>query len=200
LDKTDVKKNRILNAALNCFARYGVNKTTLDDIATAIGMNKASLYYYYENKEAIFSEVLQEEANRFISFASNELAKEKSAVNKLFCFLKLQLKYFRERVNYFDFSVQIVLEMQPMLDKLHREFRQRDIDFLATIIQEGINEGEFRKCDPKRVADAIRALVDALRFRELRSATLRSAREINYKKLENEAAYILNLLIQGIKN
>ena len=71
MDKTDEKRHQILNAALNCFARYGFNKTTLDDIATAIGMNKASLYYYYENKEAIFGEVLQEEANRFIQFAKD---------------------------------------------------------------------------------------------------------------------------------
>jgi AcrR family transcriptional regulator len=200
LDKTDEKRNQILNAALNCFARYGFNKTTLDDIATAIGMNKASLYYYYENKEAIFGEVLQEEANRFIQFAKDKLVNETSAVDKLFCFLKIQLEYFRERINYFDLSVQIVLEMQPMLDRLHKEFRQRDIDFLATIIRQGINNGEFKKCDPKRVADAIRALVDALRFRELRSATYHSAREINFKKLDTEIEYILKLFVHGIKN
>jgi AcrR family transcriptional regulator len=55
------KKKEILKAASDCFARYGYEKTTLDDIGKMVGLNKASLYYYYKNKEAIFSEVVFEE-------------------------------------------------------------------------------------------------------------------------------------------
>ena len=49
--KTDCKKVQILKAAWNCFVHYGFEKTTMDDIASSIGMKKASLYYYFEIKK-----------------------------------------------------------------------------------------------------------------------------------------------------
>ena len=55
---TSPKKQEILKAASECFARFGYEKTTLDDIGKMVGLNKASLYYYYKNKEDIFAEVV----------------------------------------------------------------------------------------------------------------------------------------------
>ena len=60
------RKSEILTAAGNCFARYGYEKTTLDDIAEIVGINKASFYYYFRNKEAIFAELITREADEFI--------------------------------------------------------------------------------------------------------------------------------------
>lgn len=45
----DSKKDLILKTARGMLARHGFAKTTLDDIANALGMKKSSLYYYYDN-------------------------------------------------------------------------------------------------------------------------------------------------------
>ena len=57
MNKKEQVKERIGKAAMECFVQYGLDKTTLDDIAKKIGLNKASLYYYYKNKEDIFLEI-----------------------------------------------------------------------------------------------------------------------------------------------
>ena len=57
----DPEKNRsrILAAALEEFARYGLGGARVDRIAARAGANKRMLYYYYGNKEALFLAVLE---------------------------------------------------------------------------------------------------------------------------------------------
>ena len=50
----ETKTNIILDAALKVFSNRGFHDTRLEDIATAAGFSKASLYNYYEDKEDIF--------------------------------------------------------------------------------------------------------------------------------------------------
>jgi AcrR family transcriptional regulator len=59
--RRDPEKNRerILAAALEEFARYGLGGARVDRIAARAGANKRMLYYYYGNKEALFLVVLE---------------------------------------------------------------------------------------------------------------------------------------------
>lgn len=46
--------NRILVAGYECFARHGLRKTTMDDIAGAAGMSRPAVYQYVRNKQDVF--------------------------------------------------------------------------------------------------------------------------------------------------
>ena len=48
------------------FLKYGLEKTTLEDIARSAGMTKSSLFYYYRNKEALFLEVAVKEGEEYL--------------------------------------------------------------------------------------------------------------------------------------
>jgi AcrR family transcriptional regulator len=52
-------RERILAAALEEFARYGLGGARVDRIAERAGANKRMLYYYYGNKEDLFLAVLE---------------------------------------------------------------------------------------------------------------------------------------------
>lgn len=49
-----LKTQRILDAALAVFCRYGYRKTSMLDIAQAAGMSRAALYLHFKNKEDVF--------------------------------------------------------------------------------------------------------------------------------------------------
>jgi len=55
----DANRARILDAATGEFARSGLGGARVDRIAAAAGANKRMLYYYFGNKEALFSAVLE---------------------------------------------------------------------------------------------------------------------------------------------
>lgn len=52
-------QERILKAATEEFARYGLGGARVDRIAARAGANKRMLYYYYGNKEDLFLAVLE---------------------------------------------------------------------------------------------------------------------------------------------
>lgn len=51
------KRTRILNAAQSLFVRYGVKRTSIDEVARAADIAKGTLYLYYDSKETLFAEV-----------------------------------------------------------------------------------------------------------------------------------------------
>ena len=56
--KSTQKRNQLLNAALDVFSQYGFNGASLDEIAQLANMHKSNIFYYYENKESLYVEVL----------------------------------------------------------------------------------------------------------------------------------------------
>jgi AcrR family transcriptional regulator len=54
-------KDEIKDSAYYCFAHYGYEGTTMQDIAKAVGLKKQSLYSHFESKEELYQIVLQEQ-------------------------------------------------------------------------------------------------------------------------------------------
>ena len=54
----EVRKEQILESALNVFKSSGLDATTMDEIAKEADFGKATLYYYFSSKEEIFIELL----------------------------------------------------------------------------------------------------------------------------------------------
>lgn len=75
------KKLNIIKAAEKRFSRHGVTKSTLDELARDLRMGKATLYYYFESKEALYYGVLENQISEFINaikqiFADESLSHE----------------------------------------------------------------------------------------------------------------------------
>lgn len=56
--KSTQKRNQLLSAALDVFSVYGFSGASLDEIAQLANMHKSNIFYYYENKESLYVEVL----------------------------------------------------------------------------------------------------------------------------------------------
>lgn len=54
----------LVDAACTCFERYGIRKTTMDDIAQQAGVARATLYRYFASKEAVVERIGALEAER----------------------------------------------------------------------------------------------------------------------------------------
>ena len=53
-----LRKRRIINAALTVFDKYGIDKTTMEEVAIEAGFGKATLYYYYPSKDDVYKEIM----------------------------------------------------------------------------------------------------------------------------------------------
>ena len=59
-------RQRILDTALDSFGSKGLDGTSLDALARELGLRKQSILYHFKSKNALFGEVVDEAANRFI--------------------------------------------------------------------------------------------------------------------------------------
>ncbi len=57
----DAIRAKLLQAGRDCFLRYGLKKTTIEDLTRPAGIAKASFYLFFDNKERLFIEVFLEE-------------------------------------------------------------------------------------------------------------------------------------------
>src|SRR5687768_4129721 len=60
----DPMDERIIRAAYACFERFGVRKTTIEDIATAAGVSRPTVYKHYAGKDAIVDRICTLESFR----------------------------------------------------------------------------------------------------------------------------------------
>jgi AcrR family transcriptional regulator len=199
MEKSDNKKTEILDAAMQCLARYGAKKTTLDDIAHLIGLNKATLYYYYENKEAIFIDALDREAQQFINMVLERFKKNDSASAKLYTFLRAYYNYVRDRAEILELNAQALVDNHAFIRKIQTRMREKNVDLMKGIIREGINKGEFRNINAGRVADILRNIFD-LRLLEFFILYVDNGhKNLDVNRLENDGKYMLEIFLHGIR-
>ena len=53
--------DKLLDAGRSCFTRYGLKKTTIEDLVKLAGIAKSSFYLFFESKEALYIELMMSE-------------------------------------------------------------------------------------------------------------------------------------------
>ncbi|XVQ10021.1 TetR/AcrR family transcriptional regulator [Spirillospora sp. CA-255316] len=66
--------DRILDAALELFATFGLRRTTMDDVARASGLGRATIYRRFPGKNDLVTGVLLREARRFFGELDRSVA------------------------------------------------------------------------------------------------------------------------------
>ena len=87
------KKEKIISAATRLFSRFGLEKTTMEDIAKAAKKGKSSLYYYFKSKEEVFAEVIKKEIAGLKTAIIEAIEKEDDPYNKFRKFVDSRLNY-----------------------------------------------------------------------------------------------------------
>jgi AcrR family transcriptional regulator len=61
-DEASDVQARLLDAAESCFSQFGLTKTTMEDVARAAGMSRATVYRYFKNRDDLLMGVVEREA------------------------------------------------------------------------------------------------------------------------------------------
>src|ERR1700730_4558145 len=91
LQKDEVIIREIIGGARTLFEKYGLKKTTMEDIAREVGKGKSSLYYYFPSKYEIFEAVVEQEINEFFNVTQKAIEKAPTAREKLKAYSKMRV-------------------------------------------------------------------------------------------------------------
>ena len=153
------RPTQIIEAALEVFGKKGLAKTRLEDIAARAGVSKGTIYLYFENKEALFKEVVRETA--IAAIARGEERPESGSPSDQ---LRMLMERYWEFVTSPAFSTihRLVIGELHQFPDLARFYAEEVIDrgmrLITGIIRRGIDAGEFRETDPSAAARMLVAL------------------------------------------
>ena len=164
--KTEVKE-KIVQAAITTFSKYGYDKTRMDDIAKSAKLGKGTLYLYFKSKEELF-----------YAISENSIKELKEQLSKLFS-KKEDLvhdaeKFYDQYRNLIHDSEKVSFEMiaessrNPKLRKALYEQRMKVYDIVIYYLRRQIEKGFFKKdMDVNAIASGLVALYDGLTISKL---------------------------------
>lgn len=140
-------RDRLLRAAEKLFAKKGYAGTAVHEITTAAGVNRALLYYYFEDKHSLYAAVIDDGVAAFTRMLDAALSTPGTYADRLAAFVRGYLRLLWERPE----GSRVV--HRCLLDGYQDEFRllekfQGGMTRLEAFFREASASGEFRPLDP----------------------------------------------------
>jgi AcrR family transcriptional regulator len=184
-------RQRLLTAATDLFTQRGYAATTVREIVGAVGVTKPVLYYYFQNKEGIYLELMRRAFTKLDELITGSVGDRGSAAQKLLRLCDRTYTLFMENVKVARVMYSIYYgphQGAPFFDfdAYHLKFQEA----VRGLIQEGIRTGEFRKENPEDMTWAILGAINVAMEVHLGHVELALGRE--------GLARVLRLVFQGI--
>jgi len=149
------KLESILDTAKKMFARYGLRKTSLEEVARMARVAKATIYNYFENKDQVYLEVLRREIDDVIKQVSLSVEQAASPMDKFRAFVHAKFRYMKEAINILTLDREGIDKLLPKTAEIYDSLFKREVEIIRCILDRGVNEGVFRIKDVLLTAQAI---------------------------------------------
>ncbi|MBR6477619.1 MAG: TetR/AcrR family transcriptional regulator [Lachnospiraceae bacterium] len=165
-EKSIQKRKYILETARKVFVEKGFKKVTMKDIVEACEISRGGLYLYFESTSQIFQEVLKMETQEADDLFSDNIKEDATAGDILMVFLREQKK---ELLRKNDTLTQAIYEFyfeNQLPKKENRLKKQFDtaVKIIQTLIESGVENGEFYCEDPAGCARNIMFVLEGLKI------------------------------------
>ncbi len=179
-----------MEAASSKFSKFGFLKTTVDEIAKSARIGKASIYHYFQSKESLFKEVVDQE-NRFLREKIQESIKQETTPQKkMKAYVLNRMKYLKEMSNIHSALKDEYLEHYAFIEKLRKRNTQEELSTIQTILEYGNDSKIFNIKDIELTAFAIISALKGLEYSW--SIT------VSIPEMESNVDKLLEILFNGI--
>ncbi|MEB2357140.1 TetR/AcrR family transcriptional regulator [Bacillus pumilus] len=158
------RRQMILDGATKAFTQFGYKATTMDLVAKLANVGKGTIYTFFKNKEELFDEIFTSLLLEMRKIA-DEAIDEKNSFSEnlhlaLFAILEfrknhqLTIKIFQENAELGTSAVKEMIE----------KMEQMIIRYIKMKVQEAMDKGDIKPCDPELTAFVMVKLYIALIF------------------------------------
>lgn len=151
-------REQILAAAIQLFAEYGYHAAPLRDIARIAGIQAASIYHHYPNKQALLVEIMETSMLHLNTALERILREYDDPQKRLYAAIA---NHIRMHTNYKDEFFIIDTEIRALEGEGRTyilSLRDKYESLLQTLLRDGIERGVFRRTDVKVTSYAIIAM------------------------------------------
>lgn len=185
------RRQQIIAAADEHFRHYGYGKTTVADLARAIGLSSAYIYKFFESKQAIGQAVCQQiliEMVEEVQRIATERTSTSDRLRRIFQTLARRgLEMFFNQRKMHDIAVTACTEHWPAIEA----YKESLGAILAQVIGEGRESGDFERKTP--LDETVHAIMHAM-VAFLHPMLLEECQD----EAEGQALAIANLVLRSL--
>jgi AcrR family transcriptional regulator len=151
------RKQQLLDHAARLFAERGYDDTRVIDICKAAGVAKGLFYWYFENKEQLFSELASDIRLRLRRSQAEAMDPGADPLSNIRLGSEASMRFMADNARFFS-----LLEVETVDRELVRVLRQGTDVHIADVralIEEGITRGQIRDDDPDLLARGVVGIV-----------------------------------------
>jgi len=173
------RKAQILDAALAVIVQKGYDNSRMDDIVASSKMSKGAIYWYYKSKKEVYLSLVNHWVHNYSAVLNHIVDTDRSASDQL----RSLFQYFIVQYEKDPVVFKALLEFWSMagrdpefndkLQKVYSEF----VNLISTIIQQGMDNGEFKNLDVDITAMSIMVNIEGIMWFTLFKLKNTSARE-----------------------
>ena len=183
----------LLGAARRVFAEKGFHAATVDDIATAAGVAKGTVYLYYRSKQDIYWGALEHGITELHNEIQARLAAEQAPERNVRDFIEIKIRYFEMNRDFFRIYFSELgsgfshpAQMPPQFEQMYLQQAR----LLEATLQQGIESGSIRQVRADAVAVAISDLIRGIIVQRLLGWST--------KDVESDINFVFDLVWRGI--
>jgi TetR/AcrR family transcriptional regulator len=153
----------ILQAAAKEFAELGIAGARTDAIAREAQVNKALLYYYFNDKEELYGAVLDDAFSGMRSKVFRVLDSDLPPREKILAYVGAYFDFIASNQTYPKLMQREMMRAREghsqHIDRLVKTYFQPIYQRVGGLLNEGIVEGEFRRVDPVHFVPSMVAMI-----------------------------------------
>jgi TetR/AcrR family fatty acid metabolism transcriptional regulator len=191
------KRERILRAAVEVFARKGFYATRVSEIAKAAGVADGTIYLYFKNKDDVLISIFEDRITKLIAVLRREIDEADGFEDKLRRVVELQLGLLEGQRDLAEVITVNLRQSSRLLKQYAQPLFTEYLEVIAGVIAEGQREGVVREdVSPRVVARGLWGALDGLAL----TWALGGAKPGKPESLRRAASQIASVFLDGVRN
>lgn len=187
------KRERILKAAIEVFAKNGFYATRVSEIAKAAGVADGTIYLYFKNKDDVLITIFEEGIRRLLAILRDVADSEEPFERQVSRIIELQLGLLEDQRELAEVITVNLRQSSSLLKQYAAPLFMEYIDVIAGVVREGQRQGAFREdLNPRVVARSLFGALDAI----LLTWALGDADPVS---LRRASAHCASLFLEGLR-
>ena len=161
----EVRRHQILDAAIEVLLKQGFSGSSMNDFIRASGLSKGGVYHHFKSKEDLLMGVV----NRYFEHYMAEVTAVDMSSESAYVQLKHMLTGHQELLNQMGDLTQLLMDFYSQaahIPRIQEQFRIQYVafqEYVAGIIQQGIDQGEFKPTtSPLAIASGVIGVFDGI--------------------------------------
>lgn len=197
---SDIKRQTILESAKKRFAHFGMSKTTMSEIAKDISVSKALLYYYFPDKNSLYSAVMEYVIDEMLEEVEEAIRGVDQPHDAMMIALEKRMELVNDYYNLFEYTYTLRRDIPDDLKDILKSSFEKELSQIARILNIGVESREYEVDNLDEIARLLHFSLLGIRMGVLKDMDnpIFPSKE-DFKEILNQQKEMVSIFLKGLK-